>query len=104
MNLASTVNKLVLFAFSLGTLNGCAYMRSGQFLQTVGNYDIGREDDGSCYVDDVRMLEEGDYFMRFSRGISPENDVPYINELLARCEEGEFDPVGTPTEPILDRI
>ena len=102
MKLASVVNRLLLFAIPLATLNGCAHILQSKYLTTIGDYEIGREADGSCYVEDNRLPEEGDYFLRFTDKAFPENEIPYIMRLLERCEDGEFDPVIP--EPIMDRF
>jgi len=62
-------------------------MKSGQVLTTIGDYDIGREDDGTCYIENTRLPEEEDYFLRFTSRAFPDNDVPYMTSLLKRCEE-----------------
>ncbi len=102
MKLASMVNRLLLLTIPLATFSGCAYMKAGEFLRTIEGYEIGREPDGTCYVECWNSPEE-DYFTRFASHTFLDNDVPYIMRLLERCEEGEFDPV-TPEEPIMDRF
>jgi len=102
MKLAPMVNKLLLLAIPLATFSGCTYMKSGRILTNVNGYEVGKESDGTCYVEDWSWPVE-DYHTRFTDQAFSDNDVSYMVGLMERCEEGEFDPV-TPEEPIMDRF